>query len=284
MSIGTFTLPHSTLGSTWGFGSRSGCCGIGTYAMTYNAAHNSIYIGGHPYEQFLAEVAVPSSFSGGQATALSNLVDPTEGKLGSINPGDPNQKVLSSALVYNGQLYLGAFAYYDGSLTQTKSVFARPMSLATKGQVVGPVRIGSSYPGWVDRTASLVPPEWQASLGGPAFAGGGGGAINSAQSWGPSLSVYDPAKVGSVDPVPATLVLGYPIAHPLADTTVGNAFWSQADVITAVVAIPGTSSVLFFGKHGMGAYCYGPGADCGDRGRRFERHARVSVPFAGLGV
>ena len=263
---GSFRLPQNKLGSTWGFGSHTGCCGLGAYAVTFNPEHNSLYIGGHPYEQRLAEIAIPASLAGYPiATALSPLVDPVEGRIGSINPADPNQKVLSSALVYDGRLYLGAFAYYDGAVTQTKSMFARPTSLATTGQVVGPVRLGNTYPGWVDRVASLVPPEWQAALGGPAFAGGGGGAINSAQSWGPSLSVYDPARIGSADSVPATVVLGYPMGHPLADTSVGNALWSPVDVVAAVVAVPGTSSVLFFGKHGMGKYCYGPGADCGDK-------------------
>ena len=60
----------------------------------------------------LAEVAVPQSFSGTPtATVLQNLTDPLEGKLGSINPSDPNSKIIGSAFVYNDRLYLGAFSY-----------------------------------------------------------------------------------------------------------------------------------------------------------------------------
>jgi hypothetical protein len=92
-------LPTGTLGSTYGF-SYAGTGGRGAYAVTYNPANNSLFIGGHPYEQRVAEVAIPQSISGTPtATALQNMIDPLEGKLGSINPSDPNAKVLGSAFV-----------------------------------------------------------------------------------------------------------------------------------------------------------------------------------------
>ena len=260
VQVGSFRLPQTTLGSTWGFGANAGCCALGTYGMTFNANRNSIYVGGHPYEQQLAEIAIPSSLSGSPiATALSNLIDPLEGKIGSINPGDSNTKIVGGTLVYNGRLIVSAYSYYDGAGTQNVSTFARPMDLSSTGQLVGPVKIGSQYAGWVDKFASLIPAEWQATLCGPALAGGAGGAINSLQSWGPSVSVFDPSRVGTTSPVPATVVLGYPQAHPLADPTAANALWSQSDVVTSAVFVPGTRSVLFFGMHGQGAYCYGPG-------------------------
>jgi len=261
--IGSFRVPSTALGSTYGF-NAAGTGGIGTYAMAFNAARNSLFLGGHPYEQRVAELAIPASLSGTPtATALTNLVDPLEGKMSSINPSDPNTKVIGSALVYNDKLYIGAFSYYDGAGTQSKSEFVRPVSLSTTGQVIGPVKIGGNYPGWVDKYAALIPPEWRAALGGPALAGGTLGAINSLQSWGPSATVFDPANVSSGASAAGTLVLGYPYGHPLADTTTGNQYLSQADFITGMVFPAGTRSVLFFGKHGMGNYCYGTGGSTG---------------------
>ena len=261
--IGTFKVPSATLGSTYGFGA-AGTGGLGTYAMAFNTGHNSIFLGGHPYEQRIAELAIPASLTGSPtATALSNLIDPLEGRLGSINPSDPNSKIIGSALVYNNQLFIGAFSYYDGAGTQTKSEFSRPLSLSTTGQVTGPVKVGSNYPGWVDKYAALIPPEWQALFGGPAFAGGTLGAINSLQSWGPSATVFNPTDVNSLSTVPGTIVLGYPYGSPLADTTVGNQYLSQADFITGMAFPVGTRSVLFFGKHGLGNYCYGTGGSSG---------------------
>ncbi len=140
---GSFKLPSGTLGSTYGFG-YAGTGGIGTYAVAFNPNRNSLFVGGHPYEQRVAEVSIPSSFSGTPtASALTNLIDPLEGKLGSINPSDPNTKVLSMALVYNSKFYLGAFSFYDGGASQTKSHFVRPLDLNTKGQVTGPVTVGN---------------------------------------------------------------------------------------------------------------------------------------------
>ena len=263
--MGSFRLPSGTLGSTYGFGA-AGTGGLGAYAVTFNPANNSLFIGGHPYEQTLAEVAIPQSFSGNPtATALQNLIDPLEGKLNSINPGDPNAKVIGSAFIYSNQLFIGGFAYYDGSGSQSKSQFSRPLSLSTKGQVKGPFQIGNKYQGWYDKYATVIPPEWQSAFGGQVFVGGAGGAINSLQSWGPSVSVINPSNIGSTNPVPATLVLGYPYGNPLADNQGGgNIYWGQSSVIFGVVFPKGSRSVLFFGKHGLGAYCYGTGAECKD--------------------
>ena len=262
--VGSFKVPSGTLGSTYGFG-YAGTGGLGTYGVTYNPANNSLFMGGHPYEQKVAEITVPQSLSGSAtATVLQNLKDPLEGKLGSINPSDPNQKIIGSSFVYNNKLYIGAYSYYDGAATQSKSQFVRPVNLSTTGQVQGPFTVGNKYPGWVDKYAAVIPPEWQPLFGGPVFVGGSGGAINSLQSWGPSAAVINPSDVGSKNPVPATLVLGYPYGNPLNDTNVGNPYWSQATVITGMVFPTGTRTVLYFGKHGLGAYCYGTGAECHD--------------------
>jgi hypothetical protein len=257
--IGSFKLPSGTLGSTYGFG-YAGSGGLGTYAVTYNPANNSLFIGGHPYEQKIAEVAIPQSLSGTPiATALQNLIDPLEGKLSSINPSDPNSKIIGSAFVHSNQLYLGAFSYYDGAGTQTKSQFVRPTNLSTSGQVQGPFTVGNKYPGWVDKYATQIPTEWQSIFGGQVFVGGSGGAINSLQSWGPSVSAINPIA-GSI---PATLVLGYPYGNSLGSDS-ANPYWGQSSVVFGVVFPQGTRSVLFFGKHGLGAFCYGTGAECND--------------------
>ena len=262
--LGSFAVPGTTLGSTYGF-NAAGTGGLGTYAMAFNPARKSIFLGGHPYEQRVAELAIPASLTDTPtATALQNLIDPLEGKLNSINPTDPNSKVIGSALVYNNQLFIGAFSYYDGAATQTRSEFSRPLDLSSQGKVVGPVKIGDRYPGWVDKYAALIPPEWQAAFGGPALAGGTLGAINSLQSWGPSATVFDPAQVNGVTTVAGATLLGYPYGTPLADTATGNQYLSQADFITGMVFPAGTRSVLFFGRHGLGSYCYGTGGTAGD--------------------
>ena len=51
--LGSFKLPTSLMGTTYGM-TYAGTGGIGTYAVAYNPANNSLFIGGHPYEQEIA--------------------------------------------------------------------------------------------------------------------------------------------------------------------------------------------------------------------------------------
>jgi len=89
-------------------------------------------------------------------------------------------------------------------------------------------------------------------LGATTVTGGAGGSIVSLQSWGPSVSVFNPNDVGSRDPVPATVLVGYPSAHPLHDFSSANPYFNAATVVNGVVFPQGTRTVLFFGKHGLG--------------------------------
>jgi hypothetical protein len=68
-----------------------------------------------------------------------------------------------------------------------------------------------------------------------------------------------------LNPVPATPIVGYPIDHPLGPGwgTTNNLFNGTTN-ITGIIFPVGTRSVLFFGRHGVGTWCYGPGADCND--------------------
>jgi len=70
--------------------------------------------------------------------------------------------------------------------------------------------------------------------------------------------------VGSTDPVPATPVLYYPLEHPLAPVSTQNDYFNLTTQIVGVAFPPGTRSLLFFGRHGTGPYCYGTGEECND--------------------
>lgn len=242
----------------------------GGTGLAYNPANNSIYMTGHDWNQLTAEVKIPQLVNStsldalNTATLLQSFKDPVEGKLSSINPSDPNSKKIGGHLVYNGKLYVTGYSFYDGAGTQTASHFVRPLNLATSGQVQGPYKVSTLYPGFYSGYMALVPPEWQSALGGPALTGNCCQAITSLQSNGPSVSVFDPTKVGATSPVPATTLVGYPYSNPIADTASKNDYFNLATKIKGVVFPAGTRSVLFFGRQGTGQYCYGTGAECGD--------------------
>lgn len=241
--------------------------GYGGNAIAYNPANDSLFIRGHDWYQYVGEIKIPTLVKGAVntmkvATVLQPMVDPLEGKLNQINPGDPNSKKIGGQLVYNNQLYTNAWSYYDGSGTQNSSHFVRPLNLSTTGSV-GPVRVGTLYPGFYSAYMTAIPPEWQALLGGPALTGGCCHAIAGLQSWGPAVSVFDPSDIGVKNPVPATHLVGYPDKHrTLGNWQTGipaNPYYGVTTDVNGVLFPSGTRSVLFFGRHGLGDQCYGPG-------------------------
>jgi hypothetical protein len=92
-------------------------------------------------------------------------------------------------------------------------------------------------------------------------------SIISRTSFGPAVSAVDLAQLTPDVAVTATSLIEYPELHP----TLGsygvpgtNELWNGATQIRGVVFPLGTSSVLFFGRHGLGPYCCGSGEQCSD--------------------
>jgi hypothetical protein len=254
---GAFRVPKGSDKQTFDYG--------GT-ALAYNARNNSLYLVGHDWYQLSAEISIPSIVAStnindlATATMLQPFTDATEGKLGQINPTDHNAQKIGGQLVYDGKLYLTAYSFYDGNGTQATSHFARPLSLATRDQVEGPFKVGTQYPGLVDGYMTLIPSQWQALLGGAVLTGNCCLAITSLQSNGPAASVFDSRALGVRKPTPATPVVGYRYPDALGPGgETQNPYFNLATRITGIVFPVGTRSVLFFGRHGTGPYCYGPG-------------------------
>jgi hypothetical protein len=242
----------------------------GGTALAHNPANNSLFMVGHDWYQRSAEINIPALVTGtsignlNTATLRQTFADATEGRLNQINPNDPNSKKVGGQLAYNNRLYVSAYSYYDGAGTQASSHFARPINLSTTGQVAGPIRVGNQYPGFVSGYMTHIPSEWQPLLGGPALTGNCCLAIVSAQSSGPAASVFNPSSVGVLNPVPATPVVGYPSNHPLGNWGTTNPSFNGTTQVTGIVFPSGTRSVLFFGRHGVGTFCYGSGTECND--------------------
>jgi hypothetical protein len=78
----------------------------------------------------------------------------------------------------------------------------------------------------------------------------------------------DPTDVGVKNPVPANPLVYYPAAHPLLDAGATGDGWGNTSTlfngsteVRGIVFPENTRSVLFFGRHGLGEFCYGPGTD-----------------------
>jgi hypothetical protein len=166
-------------------------------------------------------------------------------------------------LVYNGRLIISAYGYYDADANQIVSHFASSTILSQTGDIQGPYQVGD-WAGIVSGYMTTIPAEWRAALGGPALTGQCCIPIISRTSAGPAVSVFDPGDVGSTNPVSATALLYYPLDHPLAEVDTQNDYFNLATQIVGVTFPPGTRSLLFFGRQGIGPYCYGTGAECND--------------------
>jgi|KBSMisStaDraftv2_1062788.scaffolds.fasta_scaffold01321_5 hypothetical protein len=251
--LGKFTLP-----SGFEYGGRG---------LAYNPARNSLFVSGFTRSPITAEVSIPAV--GGQASMLQPLADPTEGRSGQVN-NDSNDHVAGGYLVSNGKLIVSVYAYYDGSSTAVLSHFTRPLSLSTKGQVVGPVRVGSMNAGFYAGYMTDIPAEWQTKLGGKAITGQAHISIISRTSYGPAAFAFDPENMSATGAKP---LVYYDITHPTLGTwdhtsqgtKIANPdpYVGIADEITGVVFPRGGSSVLFFGRHST-SVCYGDGSPCGD--------------------
>lgn len=258
---GSFRLPSGTQGSS--------TFDYGGFAVNYNAAHNSLFMIGFPSDEQAAEVSIPAIRTGAisslaTATFLQGFHDPVDGKLDSINPGDPNSKQIGSLFVYNNKLYINAYSTYDGAGTQVLTTFTSGTNLSTSGDAQGPFTVGSVGSAFVDGYMAEVPPEHQAALGGPVVTGNCCLSIISRTSSGPALFSVNPADIGTKNPAPATPLVYYPQDHTVNSWDVQSTFFNGTTRVRGVVLPPGTRSVLFFGRHGLGPFCYGTGADCND--------------------
>ncbi|OGO25646.1 MAG: hypothetical protein A2W33_09375 [Chloroflexi bacterium RBG_16_52_11] len=81
-------------------------------------------------------------------------------------------------------------------------------------------------------------------------------------SWGPSAFAMNPTDLGVTNPVPVTPLLYYNGDHPTLGPWGGtSAFFNGSTAIHGAVFPEGTRSILYFGRHGIGPWCYGTGTD-----------------------
>jgi hypothetical protein len=239
----------------------------GGTALAYYAAHGSLLLVGHDWHQRVAEISiptvanVPSLGSAPTATLRQSFVDLLEGRIGSIGSGTAK---IGGLLVSRDSLTISAYLYYDGNGSQVLSHFRSSLDLSRAGDLQGPFQLGTAGAGFVSGYMTSIPPEWQAPLGGTALTGQCCIPVISRTSYGPAVSVFSPEDVAAGKPVPATPLVGYPESHPtLGAWEKQNPYFNMTTEVVGVVFPAGTRSVLFFGRYGLGAPCYGTGGASG---------------------
>jgi hypothetical protein len=253
---GSFRLPAGTIGDT--------SFSYGGTALAYEPTHNSLFVVGHDWQQEVAEISIPQPLSSDNlndlpvATVLQPFADVTDGMMDKVGTGTAK---IGGLLSYQGKLYASVYLYYDAPGTQQLSHYSSGENLSVVGDARGPYRVGSLGAGFVSGYFGLVPPDWQSSFGGPVLNGQCCINIISRTSYGPALFAEDPSKLGTVRTLPAASLVYYPSDDPLAAWDSSSPEFNGATEIRGVVFPEGTRSVLFFGRHGLGTFCYGEGTD-----------------------
>ncbi|HEY3353215.1 MAG TPA: hypothetical protein VGQ83_08215 [Polyangia bacterium] len=246
----------------------------GGTALAYHAAHDSLFLVGHDWDQLAGEIGIPAIVDGDNlsdlatAPVLQDVTDVTEGHMAELGAGGAaysDTVKVGGLMVDAGRLLGSLYIYYDAASFARRSHFTSGLDLAVQGDFAGTYTVGQQNPAFVGGYMAPVPAAWRGALGGPALTGNCCLSIISRTSTGPAASVFDPADLGQADPVPASPVVGYPNGHPTlgewGNTTVANPRYNQGTQVTGVVFPEGWRSVLFFGRTGLGVPCYGEPTD-----------------------
>jgi hypothetical protein len=249
---GGFRLPAETSnGHGFGFGGQ---------AVAFNAATPSLFVSSRLGQ--VAEVGIPAPVISADvndmpfAQYLQGFADPTEGRLNQVWSSGV---WTNSLLVRNGRLYGTASIYYDALNEQRVSHFSRSLNLNDRSFQGWSQVWETAKAGFVAGNLASVPAEWQSRLGGAMASGQCCVPIISRTSWGPSAFAFDPASIGQ-PVVAASPLLYYTGDHPtLGVWGSSNDNYGASTEISGMVLVAGTRTVLYFGRNGLGPYCYGKG-------------------------
>ena len=248
---GTFNLPVSP---AYDWSSFS--------AITYNPTNNSLFVSGwHTATSAhgTTEVSIPAY--GTRASFIQTVTAALEGKQNLPGCGSGgNGPTWGGQFVWNTQLLINIYCYYDTNSAHQAlgSLFFRPKTLSTTGQVTDPVKIGTQQ--LRDLTSGYIqaiPSEWQAALGGTHAAGNCCLSIKTRTSFGPALFAFNPSN-----PSAAVPLVYYDSSHQtLGDYGIPgpNPEFNGTTRITGVAFV--RSSAIFFGVTGEGVWTYSGGTD-----------------------
>jgi hypothetical protein len=253
--VGAFRLPRASAnGDDFSLGGKP---------FAFNPANSSLFVGSRAGR--VAEVAIPQVVNTANVNGMlfgsyvQAFADPVEGNIWQVAPDGAS---IEGLLVQDGAIYGSAGIYYDASNNQRVSHYARSASLSTPSFSGMRSLWQADHSGFVSGFMSAVPEEWQGRLGGRAITGQCCTPIAWRTSWGPSAFAFDPADIGSTNPVPATPLLYYSNEHPtLGHWNATGLAYGATTRVNGVVIIAGTRTALFFGSTGHGPACYGNGTN-----------------------
>lgn len=181
------------------------------------------------------------------------------------NPTGPG---MGGFLPWGDHILAAGTIYYDSNNDQRRSVIQSAWPPGPPASTYAPSRtafhaVGSDpyQQGLVAGYFTPIPERHQAALKGDVLMGNASLPIISRGSAGPCATSFYGADVATHDPVPTTLLVGYPNGHWMPDHPYGDV--APDDVYNEMTMITGMSilgeTLVFVGSHGYGPACYGNG-------------------------
>jgi hypothetical protein len=260
--VGAFRVPAET------FGISSSNYALGFFDV--DPATGTFFLVGHPYQQAIAEFALPRLVRSSTLADLEMAGAPLQTFASVIDrlPTDANPETVDSiggiALLkgpWGRSILVNVFPYYNRGGVDTSLVLRDPTHLGSSPiDGLFELRGGQHAAGWM----SPIPQAWQGALGGTALAGN---TVYDGGPAGPTAFVVDPAALAAADsspgPVATTTLLDHDISHRLNDDLSNdsgtNDLWTVLSSAAYGLIVPGTRSYMVFGHsggHGPEGVCY----------------------------
>ena len=265
--VGAFRVPSRGAGLTDTFAFGGGA------AMSINpngtGGQKTLILGGRTDTMTVAEISIPAPdpVSGRTslpvATLLQGFHDPSEGDYEDIYPAPKDSYPIVGTLVRGASL-LTSYTIFYGSQNNLSSITVSSTNFSTAGHQ-GPLTFDTTGhmlasldeygQKWFAGPMCHLPSEWQSRLGGKALVGSAERSTTQRNSVGPAATVFDPADVGVVDPIPCKPLLGYfervtdvPTTGPLPfpDFHLGCR-------IDGIAVPKGTRTFMAVGRYGTGS-------------------------------
>jgi len=250
--VGAFRVPDGKIGDSsfeWG----------GT-ALAFNPANNSLFLVGHDQQQAVAEVQIPASIVNSprlKDLPTAKVIQPFV----KVTARIPNYTLegvvkIGGLMLVERRLVGTLYEYYDADVNAVQSHFVLDsLNLAT-AKVGGLYTAGTLGGGFVGGYMAAVPADLRDELGARYVTGQAALCIIGRTSSGPALFGFDPADLGAT-PASVKPFVYYPLKNPLGAIDARNPYFNGNTEIKAVIFVPGTRTVLFFGDHGTGDVGYG---------------------------
>jgi hypothetical protein len=234
----------------------------GATALSYNPVNDSLFVVGHDWYQLVGEQKIPEIRKGtlnelAIATAVQRLVSTTArvpylGIEGNVKVG--------GTLVVDGKLIISLYEYYDANGNEYQSHYTvSPNTNLASGDVQGTFRTDYGG-GFLGGDLCHIPVEHQEKLGCKYAAGLNGVPIVSRTSLGPCLYGFDPNTYSYSQNYKSFPLLSYSLNNPMPGYgTEAGALWNQGSYSRGIIIPNNSDSVLFIGRKGLGAYCFGGG-------------------------